>query len=114
MPKKNPLNESEHRMQVVDASVAGAKLAKLSFRVVGMRGSATQLEVRLLTGRKHQIRVQLSSRGWPVVGDKKYGAPTRFTKGIALHAREIEFVHPVKKTNVRILAPPPEYWIRRQ
>jgi 23S rRNA pseudouridine1911/1915/1917 synthase len=75
----------------------GAKRAELSYRVMVVGESNSLLEVELLTGRKHQIRAQLSAIGHPIVGDKKYGSSTLFAKGtIALHASALVFDHPVK------------------
>jgi 23S rRNA pseudouridine1911/1915/1917 synthase len=71
---------------------------------------ATLIEVRLETGRKHQIRVQLASRGHPIMGDRKYGSKTPFPSGIALHARSLDLVHPVLKTPLRLVAPRPSCW----
>jgi 23S rRNA pseudouridine1911/1915/1917 synthase len=68
------------------------------------------LEVELLTGRKHQIRVQLADVGWPVVGDRKYGSRRAFPDGIALHSRRLVFEHPVKKSPIEIDAPLPAAW----
>jgi 23S rRNA pseudouridine1911/1915/1917 synthase len=71
---------------------------------------ATLLEVRLETGRKHQIRVQLAHRGHPVLGDRKYGATTAFPHGLALHSRQLVLDHPVRKTPLRLQAPLPAAW----
>ena len=67
------------------------------------------LEIELLTGRHHQIRVQLHEIGLTIKGDLKYGFPrSNPNKGIHLHARKIEMIHPVKKTNLEIVADPPD------
>ena len=66
------------------------------------------LEVKPKTGRHHQIRVQLSSIGSPIKGDIKYGSKrTNSDASIHLHARKIEFVHPIKKEKIEIIAHPP-------
>ena len=70
------------------------------------------LEVQLLTGRKHQIRVQLSHAGLPIVGDRKYGSTRPFTAGIALHTRRLVIEHPVSKMQLEIEAPLPASWQR--
>jgi 23S rRNA pseudouridine1911/1915/1917 synthase len=79
----------------------------------------TLLEVELLTGRTHQIRVQLAARGWPIVGDGQYGAVTRLVEPpppdprdepIALHARNLTILHPVRYDALTITAPVPANW----
>jgi 23S rRNA pseudouridine1911/1915/1917 synthase len=72
--------------------------------------SITVLEVRLHTGRKHQIRVQLAHAGHPVVGDRKYGSRRAFPSGIALHARRLVVEHPVRREPVVIEAPLAASW----
>jgi 23S rRNA pseudouridine1911/1915/1917 synthase len=103
-------DEARQRMAVVEASTAGAKEARLRYRTVGRAGSGTLLEIDLLTGRKHQIRVQLSARGWPVLGERKYGRGGPFAAGIALHARRLEFEHPVRRERLELVAPLPPAW----
>jgi 23S rRNA pseudouridine1911/1915/1917 synthase len=72
------------------------------------KGRATALlELTLETGRRHQIRVQLSGAGWPIVGDKKYGAQTNPVRRIALHATTLRFVHPVTRREMRFDSPLP-------
>ncbi len=67
------------------------------------------LEVDLETGRHHQIRAQLAKIGIPIKGDLKYGsARSNPDGGIHLHARQLEFIHPVTKENIKITAPVPE------
>lgn len=89
-----------------------AKLAKLSYCHLKSTDRYHLLEVHLMTGRHHQIRCQLSNMGCVIKGDLKYGAP-RSNKdgGICLHAHEIKFVHPVKKTEMDIVCPVPASWV---
>ncbi len=88
--------------------VPGAKEARLQYRLAAVGERYCLLEVRLLTGRKHQIRVQLSAIGSPVKGDLKYGDRRSNPDGsISLHARRIQFVHPVSGKEIDIIAPVP-------
>ena len=88
-----------------------AKLARLRYRLLDTTDRYYLLEVLLLTGRHHQIRCQLADMGCHIKGDLKYGAPrSNPDGGICLHARRVEFVHPVKKEAMRIEAPVPESW----
>lgn len=87
----------------------GAKEARLRYRLLGSTDRFHLIEVELLTGRKHQIRVQLSSIGCPIKGDLKYGDKRSNPDGsISLIARHIEFVHPVSKQLISITAPVPD------
>jgi 23S rRNA pseudouridine1911/1915/1917 synthase len=103
-------NEAAHKMQVVSEHAHGAQEASLTYRVLGEADAGAILEVKLETGRKHQIRVQLAQRGWPILGDRKYGGRASFTPGIALHARRLELTHPVRKTPLSLTAPLPGSW----
>lgn len=87
-----------------------AQQASLRFRCVERAASGALLEVALETGRKHQIRVQLSARNWPIVGDRRYGSRRAFAEGIALHARSIRFRHPTRDETLTIEAPAPAAW----
>ncbi|MBI5140772.1 MAG: RluA family pseudouridine synthase [Nitrospirae bacterium] len=93
----------------VSSHVSGSKEARLRYRVVAAGGGGLSLvEVDLITGRPHQIRVQMSSRGWPLCGDLKYGAPKALAgRNIALFSAMLEFDHPVTKERIRLLAEPP-------
>ena len=85
-----------------------AKLARLSYTLIASSENYHLLEIDLHTGRHHQIRCQLSHMGCPIKGDLKYGAE-RSNKdgGISLHARSVEFIHPVSKEQIKIVAPVP-------
>lgn len=86
----------------------GYQRAELQYRLLGQSERYYLLEVRLITGRHHQIRAQLSAIGCPIKGDLKYGAPRSNPDGsISLHARHIRFVHPVSRQEISITAPPP-------
>jgi len=85
------------------------KEARLSYKVVAHSERYHLVEVSLETGRHHQIRCQLSAIGCPIKGDLKYGAPrSNPDGGICLHARKIEFIHPVSKQPICIVAPVPD------
>ena len=103
-------DDARRRMVVCQAGHAGAKRAELRYQVSGTQGTLTLVEIELLTGRKHQIRVQCSSRGWPVLGDRKYDATGKFPKGIALHSSSLTFLHPVRREELSFRVAPPRYW----
>lgn len=105
-------DERHRRMHVTTQGSPGAQRARLTYRTLRRLTIGVLVEVQLDTGRKHQIRLQLSHRGWPVVGDRKYGATTAFGEGIALHARELSFLHPVRRTEISLVAPLPPSWRR--
>ncbi|MCM1291084.1 MAG: RNA pseudouridine synthase [Prevotella sp.] len=92
---------------ITNSTTSGAKKAVLEYKVLASGDKYTLLEINLKTGRKHQIRLQLSNIGHPIKGDLKYGAK-RSNKdgGISLLARRIEFIHPVSKMKIDVLAPP--------
>lgn len=138
------------RTSVVSEGTPGAKEARLEYRVLGATGGRWLVEIQLLTGRMHQIRVQFASRGCPVAGDIKYGGgdwlqEDRGSSGhsgsggnedadtssvtderasygdalpdgsatdvrIALHARSLSLLHPIRYDRVTIETPVPAYW----
>lgn len=109
------LVHDSHHARVVSADTPQARLATLDYAVVQTQGGQSLVEVRLHTGRYHQIRVQLAHSGWPVVGDGRYGARTSLPGGaIALHHRELTVDHPVKHEPLTFAAPCPtvEPWLR--
>lgn len=103
-------DEQAGRTVVAAADDDAGQEAILSFRVLRRFTAATLIEIDLETGRKHQIRAQLAERGWPIVGDRKYGSRRPFAEGIALHARQIEFEHPTRRDPIIVEAPCPDSW----
>lgn len=102
-------NEKQNKSFIVKQGTKDAKRAVLSYRAIAQSDRYTLIEVNLETGRHHQIRCQLSAIGSPIKGDLKYGAKrSNPDGGIALHARKIEFIHPVSKQPISITAPVPE------
>lgn len=97
-------------VQVLKQAAPNAKYAKLDYERLGMTEQVTWLAVQLHTGRTHQIRVQFSSRGHPVWGDQKYGSVIPFPCGIALHARSLTFLHPIRYEPITLVAPCPSSW----
>ncbi|MCD4727251.1 MAG: RluA family pseudouridine synthase [Pirellulales bacterium] len=105
-------DERHRRMHIVGATLPGAKEARLSYQRLSVQRGYSLLEVRLETGRKHQIRLQMAHRGHPVVGDRKYGSREQFPDGIALHARRLVVSHPTSGVELEFVAPPPNAWRR--
>lgn len=102
-------NEKQNKSYPVGSQASGAKRAELSYHTLGHSDRYTLLEVCLKTGRHHQIRTQLSANGTIIKGDLKYGAKRSNADGsICLHARSIEFVHPVSKAPIHLTAPYPD------
>lgn len=102
-------NEPQNKSYIAKPGTKDAKLAVLTYRTLTRGDHYSLLEVELLTGRHHQIRCQLAAIGCPIKGDLKYGAKRSNPDGsISLHARQITFVHPVRKEQLTITAPVPE------
>ena len=101
-------NEKQNKSFVVKPDTKDAKRAVLSYETIAQSDRYTLLEINLETGRHHQIRCQLAAIGCPIKGDLKYGAKrSNPDGGISLHARKIEFIHPVCKMPIEITAPVP-------
>ena len=104
--KKNPKN---NKSSVYAKEIEGSKKAILHYQTVKKLDNYSLLEVDLETGRHHQIRAQLSAIGFPIKGDLKYGFNRSNKDGsIHLHAKKIEFIHPVTKEKISVLAPTPK------
>ncbi|WP_341216222.1 RluA family pseudouridine synthase [uncultured Wocania sp.] len=104
--KKNPKNNKSY---AYNKEVADSKKAVLHYKTIKKLDNYFLLEINLETGRHHQIRSQLSTMGCPIKGDLKYGFDrSNKDAGIHLHAREIQFIHPVSKKTIHITAPLPK------
>ncbi len=103
--KKNPKN---NKSTAYSKEIDGSKKAILHYKAIKKLDNYSLLEIDLETGRHHQIRVQLSNIGSTIKGDLKYGAKRSNKDGsIHLHARKIEFTHPVSKELIKVTAPTP-------
>ena len=101
-------NTKNNKSTAFSKEIEGSKKAILNYKVIKKLDNFYLLEIDLETGRHHQIRSQLSKIGCPIKGDLKYGFPrSNKDASINLHARALEFVHPVKKENIMISAPLP-------
>lgn len=106
-------NPQKNVTKAHDQEVPGSLRSELNYKLIAELGGYYLIEVDPITGRPHQIRVQLSTLDCPIVGDNKYGYPRgSLKKTIALHARRLQFVHPVKNEPVDIVAPLPQdgFW----
>lgn len=102
-------NEKTNKATVFPKPTDGAKESILNYQIIKVFDNYQLLEIDLETGRHHQIRAQLSKIGVPIKGDLKYGSPrSNPDGGISLHARKLEFIHPVTKENIEITAPVPQ------
>jgi len=110
--------KEQARGERVTADTAGARRAVLRYRRLRESEGGALLEIEPETGRMHQIRVQAASRGWPVRGDVHYGSRLPFgppaelprDRIIALHARSLTFLHPIRYEPLTVTAPLPEAW----
>jgi 23S rRNA pseudouridine1911/1915/1917 synthase len=104
------LVHDSHRARVAKPHAADAKLAILEYRVLSHVYEMFLLEVKLETGRYHQIRAQLAAIGCPIAGDGRYGSHHAAKGRIALHHRRLVLAHPVRDEEVVIEAPYPADW----
>jgi 23S rRNA pseudouridine1911/1915/1917 synthase len=101
-------NEKQNKSYAYETEKPNSKKAILEYTTIGKSDNYTLLEIDLKTGRHHQIRCQLAKIGCPIKGDLKYGSQrSNPNGGISLHARSVEFTHPVSKERVKIIAPVP-------
>ena len=100
-------DESKNIVTVIDTEKPGYKASYLDYRALASKDGMTLAEVKLGTGRSHQIRAQMAHSGHPLIGDQKYGKKDDRTKDIALEAYKLSFEHPVKREFITFEAPVP-------
>lgn len=103
-------DDRSQRMVATHAEAPGAQRAELAYEVLLTDADKSLVVVRLLTGRKHQIRVQLAKLGAPIRGDQKYGSQVAYARGIDLHAWRLRLEHPVRKKPLALECALPPKW----
>ena len=103
--RKNTVN---NMVYICTPSEEGAKFAELDYKVVEDKGKYSLVEVRLHTGRTHQIRVQMAGISHPIYGDMRYGGALAQKGKLALWAYSLSFLHPITKERLKFIACPPE------
>ncbi|HDP68670.1 MAG TPA: RluA family pseudouridine synthase [Candidatus Marinimicrobia bacterium] len=99
------------RHGVTSVISAGEPNAVLCFKRLQFKAGVSQAEVQLLSGKHHQIRVQFASRGFPLLGDFRYGSKIKFpNRSIALHARSLHIIHPIRQEPLIVSCDVPKYW----
>lgn len=103
--------KTDGKVRLADSQHPGAKLARLRWRHLAQQNDLALLEVDLQTGRPHQIRLQLASRGHAILGDLRYGSAMSFDgQNLALHAYGLGFNHPVQSVFMKWQVAPPSTW----
>lgn len=105
-------NENRQRMELAQPDAQDAQEAVLKMKFLAGNQQEALFEIDLITGRKHQIRLQLAHRGHPIVGDKKYGSERNFKDGIGLHCCMLEFEHPTQRNPMKF-CDLPQTWPNR-
>ena len=100
-------DEDKNIVTVIDKEKPGYKASYLDYRAMASKDGLTMVEVKLGTGRSHQIRAQMAHTGYPLIGDQKYGDKDKRCKDIALEAYKLSFEHPVKREFITFEAPIP-------
>lgn len=101
-------NRTSGKAFVTNRHRTGVKEARLDYSLEKEQNGLSLIRIRLHTGRTHQIRVQFASRGLPIVGDRRYGAPKGGTHGIALVSYRLSFPHPISGNTIDFFANIPE------
>ena len=100
-------DEDRNIVTVIDEEKPGFKASYLDYKALASKEGLTMVEVKLGTGRSHQIRAQMAHSGYPLIGDQKYGDKDKRCKDIALEAYKLSFEHPVKREFITFEAPLP-------
>lgn len=101
------LLENDARRVFATSDARKGRLSQTRYKVIKEVGTRSLVEISLLTGRKNQIRVHLADKGWPIVGDGKYGQKIRDNKRLALHSHVLSFDHPFSGKRMTFKAPVP-------
>ena len=101
-------DEASNSVTISDVEKPGFKASYLDYRALASKDGMTLVEVKLGTGRSHQIRAQMAHAGHPLIGDQKYGKKDNRTKDIALEAYKLSLEHPVKREFITFEAPVPD------
>ena len=110
--------KEEARAERVSEETPGARHCVLGYRKLQDCAGGSLIELQPRTGRMHQIRLQTALRGWPILGDTLYGSTQEFgppvelprDRAIALHARSLTFLHPIRYEPITVIAPLPGFW----
>ena len=105
-------NAARNTSRMVDKGFKGAKYVACEYELLTSVKELSLLSVRLETGRSHQVRVQMAHAGYPVAGDRRYGAKSGFGNMIALHSCRLRFSHPTRKESIDVALPPPDIWAK--
>lgn len=103
-------DEERTRVEIVEPRTPRARQALLHYQTRAAHGGLSWLELRPQTGRRHQLRVQLAHHGHPIYGDASYGSAHTFDRAIALHARSLTFLHPIRYEPITLTAELPRGW----
>ncbi len=103
-------DDAAQRMRVVNETATGAQRAELEYCKLADADNVSLVAIRLLSGRKHQIRLQLAERGYPILGDRKYDSRHRFAAGVALHSWCLQITHPTRCRRCTWYADLPRSW----
>lgn len=105
------LLKTNRKVEIVDKTTKGAQFARLVYRRRASHNNYSLVEIQLATGRPHQIRVQMSAIGHPLLGDFRYGPDTAFDgKNIALHCYRLSLTHPTQNKTLQQTARPSATW----
>ncbi len=99
-------DEKENKVKIVTLGEYGAKKAELDYKLLETNGELSLMQVNPMTGRGHQIRVQLAGINCPLYGDNKYGKERSYTKNLGLWAGKLELIHPTTKEKMKFVCPP--------
>ncbi|MCU0456846.1 MAG: RNA pseudouridine synthase, partial [Bacteroidales bacterium] len=109
---KGWLKEDSQQKVHVTGNIPGARYAVTNYSVIKNAGGNALLDISTETGRKNQIRVHLSDLGYPIIGDRRYGASDEFRRRIRLHASLLSFPHPSDGRMVTVKSPMPEGFLK--